>query len=136
MSLLVRKSKYEVAYVLNLNYVFVVTIVHVDNGVSLEPCAYVSELAVNNTDRPQERIIEVDLVHWVSPAVTNAEAFQLNSSRLGPGFVDDDFSGEGWHIVTTERFTSNVQRSLLESGPCFVEIIEEVQQMVSSLMGA
>lgn len=38
--------------------------------------------------------------------------------------------------MATERFTGNVKWGFFEHGPCFVEIVEEVEKVISGLMGA
>lgn len=130
------KSKYEVAWFYWKKYVLEVAIVHVDHSVGLEPCTDVSELAFNDAHWPEEWVIEIDLIDWVSPSVTNADTFKFDASCLLPGFVDYDFSGEGWYVMTAEWLASDIKWGFLEGWPGFVEIIKEVEQMVGSLMSA
>lgn len=49
----------------------IITIVDVKNSISLEPSADISEFALHYSHRPKIRIIVVNLVYWISPAVTD-----------------------------------------------------------------
>ena len=117
-------------------YVLVVAIIHIDHGVGLEPCAHVSHLALNHTHWPQVRIVEVDLVHWVSPSIADTDTFQLDLCWGSPGLVDDYFSGESGDVMAAEGLAGDIQWGFLEHGPGFVEVVQEVEQVVSGLVGA
>lgn len=54
--------------------ILIFTIIYVDDGMSLEPCADISELFLYDSYRPEIRIVIVDLIYRVSPAITNAQA--------------------------------------------------------------
>ena len=84
------------------------SIVNVDDGVGLEPSQDISEFTINASNWPEIWIIEVHLVDWVSPSISNSDPLQFDTSISLESFVLDDSVCKGWNIVSAEGFSSNV----------------------------
>jgi len=103
------------------------------DGLCLEPCAGISELVGDDADTVKIGVIVIYLVLWVSPSVTNGDSLKDDTGGFEERVVIEDLGGESWNVVTSERFTSDVKRTLLEGRPLTVKIVDEVQQMICRL---
>ena len=116
-------------------YVLVVAEGDVLDGPGLEPRAGVSKFVGDDSHAVQVRVVEVDLVVRIGPAVANSNSFEDYARLSEEGVVGDDLAAECWDVVPCEGLARDVERTLLEGRPRLVEVGEEVEQVVSGLLG-
>lgn len=107
-------------------YVFVVTEGDVLDGSGLEPRAGVSKFVGDDSHTVEVRVVEIYLVVWIGPTIANGHSLKDYSCLAEEGVVADDLASEGWNVVSSEGFSSDVKRTLFECWPLLVEIGEEV----------
>ncbi len=100
---------------------------------SLEPSAGISELVGDDSDAVEIGIIVIDLVLGVSPSVSDGDAFKHDFGGIEEGVVIENFAGKGRNVVAGERFSGDIERTLLEGRPLIVQIVKEVEQVVCCL---
>jgi hypothetical protein len=105
------------------------------DGLSLEPCEGVSELIGDYAYAVEVRVVLIDLIVRVSPSVTNSDSLQVAASLLDERAVLLEFQGKSRDIVSCKGLSSNVKRAGFESWPLDVEVVEEVEQMITCLSG-
>lgn len=99
----------------------------------LEPSTSLSKFIGNNSDTIKIRVILIDLVVRISPSISYSYTFKNYLCLIQKCFVVDYPLSKGRNIVSCKGLSSNVQRTLLKSRPLFVEIIQKVEQMFTSL---
>ena len=63
-------------------YLLIVLFVNVDDSIGLEPCASVPETSVDDSNRPEIRVVIVNLVDGVGPAVADSNTSHLELKSL------------------------------------------------------
>lgn len=109
-------------------------IVDVDDCVRLEPGAHIAEFAFHDTNGPEEGVVVVDLVDRVSPAITDAHTGQSCASGSDEGLIFQDLSRQVRNVVAGKRLACDVKRAVLQTGELVVEVVEEVNEVVSGLL--
>lgn len=105
------------------------------DSLGLEPGAGVSEFVGNHSYAVEIGVILVDLVVRISPAITDSNTFKNDFGLVQKGFVVDDSLSEGRDIVSCEGLSCNIEWTLLQSWPLFVEVGKEVEQMITCFAG-
>lgn len=100
----------------------------------LEPCAGIPELVGNDTYTVEVGIVEVYLTVGISPSVPDRHSLEVNPRRTHEGVVVNQFTTKGRDVVTCEGLSRDVEWTSLESRPLAVEVEEEVDEVISSLI--
>lgn len=105
------------------------------DGPSLEPSHGISKFIGDDAYTVEVGIIEINLIVGVSPTISNGHSSKVNASGSHKSVIVDQFAPEGRDVVPCEGLTSDIEGTGLEGGPLVVQVEEEVDQMVSSLLG-
>ena len=92
------------------------------DGSGLEPHASASKFIGYYSHTVKVRIVEVDLIVWVSPSIPDSYSLKTNPCIPQKSIVIHEFASKGGNIMSGKGLPSDIKRNLPKAGHCLYKL--------------